>query len=274
MRDLSTGADFGAQMMVLAGLYEVSKMTGHTPSIIKEKENEGYKIRIKPEIFPNFFKEFETINYLDHKWEWREINNDFVDPSVILLEKDINYNFPVKFSTYHYWIGREKEVKNLFAFSEKILNLSKDYIEAVKKWNEKEIVGVHFRRGDYLKVSSLKLSLDYYYEAIKHFDPKKYQLLLFSNSNEDLKWCLENFKPEGYTIYTTDHKYPDRLDMCVMSLCDHMIIANSSYSWWGAFLNENQNKKIICPQNYLNVPHLNYINNNWYPEGWTALNQI
>lgn len=276
MRDLSIGADFGAQMMALSGLYAVSKKTGHTPAIIREKELEGYKIRIKPEIFPNFFTKFETINYLDYKWQYKDIKlGNFIDQDIFCLGAEkVHYNFPVHFITYHYFQGLEDEIKHLFEFSEKINTLCKDFIEAVKKWDNKKIVAVHFRRGDYLRVSSLNLTLDYYYKAIKHFDPSEYAILLFSNTNEDVSWAEQNFRPEGFKIYRTDHSYVDRLDMCLMSMCDSVIMANSSYSWWASFLNKNPNKKIICPYDYLNVPHLNYINGNYFPKEWIPLTQI
>ena len=54
-----------------------------------------------------------------------------------------------------------------------------------------------------------------------------------------------------------------------MSLCDHHITANSSYSWWGAFLCKNPNKKIICPTNWLKSTHpSSWMNGNYYPPSW------
>lgn len=277
IRDLTTGADFGAQMMVCSGLYSVSKHTGHIPSIITNKDNEGYKLRILPEIFPNFYSEFERINYLDYKWEWMDINTSiFKDDSVYNLDRNKNYNFPVSFSTYHYWINEfESNIKNLFEFNSYILDECKHYVSCVKEWGEgNEVIGVHFRRGDYLKVSSLNLNLEYYYKALEKFNDKKYTLLIFSNTLEDIEWVENNFKPgNNYSIFRSDsYKYPQRLDMCMMSLCDHNIIANSSYSWWGAFLNKKEDKKVICPYNYLNVPSLNHINGNWFLKEWTSIN--
>jgi len=277
MRDLTIGADFGAQMMVCAGLYRLALSTDHTPSIITNKDNEGYRLRITPNIFKNFYNIFSRINYTDYKWEYKDIDTTkLVDEDLFKyqFESSINYNFPVSFSTYHYWKDKENDIKLLYEFNDKIVELCQDYKNAVSKWgynNQSEVVGVHFRRGDYLKVSSLNLQMDYYYKALKHFDPQNQVLLIFSNTNEDLRWVEQNFKPEGFKVYYTDHTYPDRVDMCLMSLCDHMIMANSSYSWWGAFLNKKEDKKIICPYNYLNVPSLNFINGNYYPKEWISI---
>lgn len=276
MRDLSVGADLGAQMMALAGLYSITKISSHTPTIINERFGEGYGIRIKPEIFPNFYNTFKLVNFLEHQWEWKQFNNVLCDKEIYNgLDPNINYNFPVRFSTYHYWIGLENEIKKLFEFAPSIKKTSQDLITGVKAWsNNKEIVAIHFRRGDYLALSSVKLSLDYYYEALKNYDKSKCCILLFSNSNNDIEWINQNFKPEGWEVYNTDHNYKERMDMYMMSLCDHNIIANSTYSWWGAFLNENPSKKVICPYYYLDVPHLNYINGNYYPKEWKAMETI
>jgi len=55
-------------------------------------------------------------------------------------------------------------------------------------------------------------------------------------------------------------------------MCDYNIIANSSFSWWGAYLNPSP-KEVICPYDYLNVPGLNeIINGKWFPKEWVALN--
>ena len=63
------------------------------------------------------------------------------------------------------------------------------------------------------------------------------------------------------------------IDMYVMSLCDNNIIANSSFSFWGAFLNKNKEKKVICPHDFIGQQCTDYVymNGNWYPDNWIAL---
>jgi hypothetical protein len=61
-------------------------------------------------------------------------------------------------------------------------------------------------------------------------------------------------------------------DLILMSMCDHNIIGNSSYSWWAAFKNNNNDKVVICPKNYVkDYSPFRHINGNYYPETWIAI---
>ena len=111
---------------------------------------------------------------------------------------------------------------------------------------------IHVRRGDYLKLPNQHpvCKLDYYSESINLIGDGV-NFLVFS---DDISWCKENFKGDRFT-FIEDNK--DYIDMWLMSLCDHNIIANSSFSWWGAWLNTNPDKIIIYPNNWFgsNLPH-------------------
>ena len=117
-------------------------------------------------------------------------------------------------------------------------------------------VGIHVRRGDYLNEPEFKniCDIDYYKKAIARVlnNGKIDAFYLFSN---DLKWCEENIAPllDGNKIvYVTENKGGNSCwDLFLMTYCEDLIIANSTFSWWGAFLNK-RNGRVFAPQPWLN----------------------
>jgi hypothetical protein len=139
----------------------------------------------------------------------------------------------------------------------------------------KPTVSIHVRRGDYLlpQYSFCHLDSDYYIKAIvDNFMPiEDYNFIVFSNDIEYVKemfvgdniWFID---PVGGEKICTDS---EKEDLALLSLCDHHITANSSYSWWGAYLSKNPDKKIVCPTNWLHSNHQSsWINGNYYPPTW------
>jgi len=65
------------------------------------------------------------------------------------------------------------------------------------------------------------------------------------------------------------------VDLCAMSLCHHNIVANSSFSMWGALLNRSRSKKVVCPSRYLKEDAMiRYINHAWFPDDWICLDDL
>lgn len=117
-------------------------------------------------------------------------------------------------------------------------------------------VGIHIRRGNYLLSPTYSglCELEYYKKAIKCIisDGLQHQFYIFSN---DIDWCRQNILPllTGFkTIFVTGNKGKASCwDMFLMTYCHDLIIANSSFSWWGAFLNKNVNR-VIAPYPWFN----------------------
>lgn len=107
----------------------------------------------------------------------------------------------------------------------------------------KETCSVHVRRGDYLNLKDYHYNLDlsYYINAIDRFDYENTRFVIFS---DDIRWCKEHFDKHN-SIFIEGNS--DLVDMWLMSKCNHNIIANSSFSWWGSYLNQNPDKKVIAP---------------------------
>jgi hypothetical protein len=137
------------------------------------------------------------------------------------------------------------------------INLKYSFINKTKN------TAIHVRRGDYLNFSTYFeiLEMNYYNKGIKILDDITDNFLIFSN---DIDWCKNNFKIKN-AIFIGDEK--DYISLFLMSLCDNFIIGNSSFSWWGAWLCEKENKKIIAPQKWfgkdMGFPSKDIIPENW-----------
>jgi hypothetical protein len=269
--DISTSCDFGSQMMQYASLLAISEKTGLNILFIDEyiKQRWGFPLN---QPFKN------TINTLPisdiNNIDIYDINIDInqpVDERLFHLNPNQNYNIIGLFNTYDIFHPIQEKIIELFTFKDEIKNFCLNYISNIKQEDE-ILISIHFRRGDYLQFSSLNLSLEYYKEAVNtinsFFPNKKVKYLIFSN---EIEWVKENFKLDNCVYVENLDRFKD---MCLMTLCNHNIIANSTFSWWGAYLNQNLNKKVICPYNYLDVPQINHlINGKYFPKDWISINK-
>jgi hypothetical protein len=121
------------------------------------------------------------------------------------------------------------------------------------------VVAVHVRRGDLARaheemnkghiVHGAPVGTGYIYAAMQRFGPE-HQFLLFSDTAKDIEWCRQNVKPEWLApqrLHFADG-HSDIQDMALMSACDHNIIANSTFSWWSAWLNPNPQRRVVSPR--------------------------
>lgn len=153
-----------------------------------------------------------------------------------------------------YFKKNEPAVKNCFRFKK----LEIKDLENVKIKNHIlncNSVSIHIRRGDYLQSPvHIVLGLDYYRKAIMQIKkqiPNPY-FFIFS---DDTEWVKENITEENMFLVEGNRNDSCHIDMYLMSLCKHNIIANSTFSWWSAWLNNNPGKLIISPRQWLNYPH-------------------
>jgi hypothetical protein len=122
--------------------------------------------------------------------------------------------------------------------------------------NQSHSVSVHIRRGDYVGLTKLRpLGLDYYTQATAYIKTniKKPHFFVFSDDSE---WVKNNFTLPGDVTFvssTGSNQITPSEELILMSSCAHNIIANSSFSWWGAWLNNHEAKIIIAPKNWYTV---------------------
>lgn len=125
---------------------------------------------------------------------------------------------------------------------------------AAQRWKEKILscecsVSMHIRHGDFVYFNAdifALVPLDYYHECISRLKQqyKNFTVFVFSNN---LKWCKENLRLDVPTEFVEGDGLQDVEELYLMSLCRHNIIANSTFSWWGAWLNQNPDKKVFVP---------------------------
>lgn len=197
--------------------------------------------------FDNIFRninftefKFNSINYNELNFHYNEI--PFFNENINL----IGY-----FQSENYFINYSKEIRNLFSIDSKTYEiLNQKYSNII---NSEKTCSLHVRRGDYLYFPNHHptLNVEYYKEASKHF-PSDFLYVIFS---DDINWCKSNLDFLNNKIFIEDNL--DYQDMYLMSMCKNNIIANSSFSWWGAWMNKNENKKVIAPKNWFGAFLLN-----------------
>jgi len=170
----------------------------------------------------------------------------------------------------NYFLKDQKTIRNDFSLQHILENFDKNIIHQIQ---ESCSVGIHIRRGDYIFNPDFNKIYDvcdytYYQKAIK-----KIQSLLESPKffvfSDEIEWVNKNMKfPQG-TVFVSK---PDNLpieDLALFSICKHAILANSTFSWWGAWLNENSEKKIIAPQVWTKSSTMNDIE--IVPKRWITI---
>ena len=168
------------------------------------------------------------------------------------------------FQSEKYFKHNRDKILELFKPQEKINKfLLKKYSNLIN--NEKH-VSVHIRRGDYLKFSDYHTNLnkDYYYKAMNYFKDE-YKFIFFS---DDIEWCKETFTNKNNIFI---EKQDDILDLYLMSKIKNNIIANSSFSWWAAWLNENENKKVIAPSTWFGFKNGHLDKKDLLPKEWKII---
>jgi len=140
--------------------------------------------------------------------------------------------------------------------------------QTLKHINEVSAVSIHFRRGDYI---TNKLAVDhhgicepdYYLNAINKINKTVDEPHFFIFS-DDITWVKENFNTMGNTTFVSHNSAENGIeDMRLMAACKHNIIANSSFSWWGAWLNINPHKTVIAPKKWFKNLETDVIPSSW-----------
>ena len=151
-----------------------------------------------------------------------------------------------------YFENIKEEVRKAFIF--KNIQLSEKMREYEKQMQETNSVSLHIRRGDYLEVSDVYGGIctpEYYEKAMKQMEEWFPDCHYFVFTN-DVDWVKANYKQNNLTIVEGNDEDAGYIDMYLMTRCKHYILANSSFSWWGCYLNPSEDKKVIAPKQWFN----------------------
>lgn len=174
----------------------------------------------------------------------------------VKVDGSIDYDLCGYFQSEKYFEHIVQEVKEQFTFKKQFAESVYNKISPSLLPNKKTLVAISVRRGDYLNNPNyVCLGDEYYKNAISIINEKVTEQKQFIVFSDDIPWCKRYFG-EGFV-------YTDRLDaveqLCLLTQCRHFITANSTYSWWGAWLGEKENSIVIAPDKWFGtgLAHLN-----------------
>ena len=152
---------------------------------------------------------------------------------------------------------------------------NENFLRMMREISETNSVSLHIRRTDYLTDKHRRvyspLSLEYYQTALKYIREKNPATKLFIFS-DDIEWVMNNFTSqetaEG-SVFVSNQGFTAAEELMLMSACKHNITANSTYSWWGAWLNSNPDKIIITPKKWFEEESRNHAD--LVPSSWISL---
>lgn len=203
-----------------------------------------------------------------------QLNVQFIDPDrPIVVEQSFSFDEELfnecsdwvsiqgYFQTEKYFKHIAKEIKEDFEFRDEIFDPCKQMLSGLDK-----PISLHIRRTDYVtNPNHTALSLEYYEKALKEFD-KNSTVLIFS---DDPEWCnqQELFSDDRFLIAEGNSNY---VDLCLMTLCSGHIIANSSFSWWGAWLSNSN--KVVAPDGWFKGSGNEHLDTrDIIPEDWMVI---
>jgi len=199
----------------------------------------------KPQVPPRLFRLCKYKIDLDKKlitskvYKRTILEKGFNSKSII----DIGYKYSGYWQSSFYHTNIFPVLKKEYQVKENFY--TKEFLDLKRKITQSNSVSLHVRRGDYLgKNNQYVLPLEYYINALKILSLLKGNYVVFVFS-DDIAWCKEYF-PNFYFVQLDDY-----LELELMSCCKHNIIANSTFSWWAAYLNNNSNKIVIAPKKWV-----------------------
>jgi hypothetical protein len=215
-----------------------------------------------PETWEFYFKDKFPIYTKEMKMMLRD---DYYEPSSFNFVP-VPYRQGTNLLLHGYW----QTEKHFSEYREDILKAFDFMYNGIKY----PYVSIHVRRGDYLELEDKHPTVNdsYLKQAIKIFSDKGHKFYMVYS--DDYEWCkkyfMDNYPDLNFT-YSVGNSAVD--DLTSMSCCEHNIISNSSFSWWGAWLNRNPNKIVVSPsaKNWFGKGNSHLLTENIIPESWVQI---
>lgn len=236
------------------------------PSPLNPKKNRGYQLDafiLSAKVADSRKIQYLiTPHFIIRKKLWKALKIPFKYADTHILEKNFPYDKNIasrKTSAYFdgYWqtekyFGDCKDtIRQDFSFrNEEALRRHVQYEEVLNS----NSVSIHIRRGDYVKNPKYRkrlyvCKLEYYKNAMKYLS-ERFENLTFYIASDDHEWVKNNFEISKHIKLIESKNALE--DLYIMSKCKHNIISNSSFSWWAAWLNSNENKRVLAPDIWFN----------------------
>jgi len=182
--------------------------------------------------------------------------------NILFSNCDDNVDLYGFFQSEKYFKHIENEIRKDFLFDKNLLKECKEFYSM--NFVNSKVISLHIRRGDYIQSPNHPTQLiDYYRTALNSLP--EIPVIIFS---DDSNWCKEQELFDSDRFFISEEN-PVDFDLCLMTLCDYHIIANSSFSWWGAWLANTE--KVIAPKNWFSGECINHSTEDLYCSDWIIL---
>lgn len=250
MNGLGTKGRLGNQMFQYASLVGIAKNMGYE-HCIPDHSNATWFHRYDNKNIITVYHQLQHIFKLDHLngrfglidgYEIDVHQHEFCEE--LFNECPDNSSLHGHFESYKYFENADEEIRKDYSFKDQILEPALNFHT---KYKTDSPVCINIRRGDFIKFQKYHAvcTEKYYFDCIEKLGVDRQYLII----SDDIDWCKKIFVGNNFIFNdeVRDEISKAHFDMCIGSLCSDFIIANSTFSWWMAYLSNNKNKKVYMP---------------------------
>lgn len=266
----------------------------------KALEQKGYKVKIDISAFETYTlhggyhlnlynidlettSKEENAQYYRNNLIYRILKKLNMENSKVIREKKLLFDKSLlDIKDDHYLDGYfqcEKYFQNMrniilkqFVVNPEMSNYTKQIEKQIKSFNNS--CSLHIRRGDFINNANISIhgtcDIEYYKSAIIYLE-KKFKNINYFIFSDDIEWVKENLPIENAIFVKSKEKRIPHEDIYLMSLCSYNVIANSSFSWWGAWLNQNDKKVVVAPKRWFADDKMQKQSKDIVCENWVRL---